>query len=401
MTLLPDAEWRRGRGLNRLVEALGAKDMLVRFVGGAVRDTLLGLAVKDIDCATRLLPEESSRRIIAAGFKAIPTGIAHGTVTALLPSGPVEVTTLRRDVTTDGRRAVVAFTDEWREDAARRDFTINALSAEPATGEIHDYFGGLADLEQGLVRFIGDPLERIAEDHLRILRLFRFHERFGRGAPDPAALAACIARANDLMALSRERIADELIKLLGGRDPHPTIQLMSDSGIFRPIIPEIDPAGIERLARLIAREQAAAVPGDPLRRLGALLPQDGTIAASIAQRLKLSKAATRRLEQSASDPGGSAHALAYRFGPEVASDILLRSDRDLEALGLDQLRGWERPRLPIGGGDLIRRGLSAGPVVAATLQAIERRWIAEDFPGPARVETIAAEEVDQALRVLR
>lgn len=401
MTLLPDAAWRRADGLDQLVEALGGKDMMVRFVGGAVRDTLLGLPVKDIDCATRLLPEESSRRIVAAGFKAIPTGIAHGTVTALLPSGPVEVTTLRRDVATDGRRAVVAFTDEWREDAARRDFTINALSADPTAGEIHDYFGGLADLDAGLVRFIGDPLQRIAEDHLRILRLFRFHERFGRGAPDPAALAACIERANDLMALSRERIADELIKLLGGQDPHPTVRLMLDNGIFRPIIPEIDGAGVQRLARLITRERAAGVPVDALRRLGALLPQDSAIAASIAQRLKLSKAATRRLEQSASGQGGSARALAYSLGPEIAGDILLRSDRSMDRLGLDQLSDWERPRLPIGGGDLIGRGLSAGPIVAATLQAIERRWIAEDFPGPDRVAAITAEEVDQALRSLR
>ena len=397
MTLLPDAEWRRGRGLNRLVEALGAKDMLVRFVGGAVRDTLLGLAVKDIDCATRLLPEESSRRIIAAGFKAIPTGIAHGTVTALLPSGPVEVTTLRRDVTTDGRRAVVAFTDEWREDAARRDFTINALSAEPATGEIHDYFGGLADLEQGLVRFIGDPLERIAEDHLRILRLFRFHERFGRGAPDAAALAACVARANDLMALSRERIADELLKLLGGRDPAATVGLMVEHGLFRPILPEVDDDGVARLERLVRREQACGVPGDPLRRLGALLPSDGAVQVAIAQRLKLSKAAARRLEAAASAAEGAPTALAYRFGAEVARDLLLRGDRPIDALGLEELEGWERPRLPIGGGDLIARGLSPGPIVAATLQAIERRWIAEGFPGADRIEAIATEELRQAM----
>ncbi|RYD82996.1 MAG: CCA tRNA nucleotidyltransferase, partial [Sphingomonadales bacterium] len=265
MTLLPDAAWRHGAGLEKLMAALGEKDAMVRFVGGAVRDTLLGLPVKDIDCATRHLPEDSSRLIKQAGFKAIPTGIAHGTVTALLPSGHVEVTTLRRDVATDGRHAVVAFTDEWREDAARRDFTINALSADPLTGEVHDYFGGLADLDQGLVRFIGDPLQRIAEDHLRILRLFRFHERFGRGAPDQAGLAACIARANDLMALSRERIADELLKLLGGKNPAATVRLMFDSGIFRPIIPEIDESGVERLERLIARESFTNLARDPLR----------------------------------------------------------------------------------------------------------------------------------------
>ena len=401
MTSLPDAAWRHNAGLDTLIAAMGGDEALVRFVGGAVRDTLLGLPVKDIDCATRLLPEESMRRIAAAGFKPIPTGIAHGTVTALLPSGPVEVTTLRRDVATDGRRATVAFTDEWREDAARRDFTINALSADPQTGTVYDYFGGLDDLAKRLVRFIGDPLQRIAEDHLRILRLFRFHERFGAGDPDPAALAACIARANDLMALSRERIADELLKLLGGENPAPTVRLMVDNGILRPIVPEVDRQGVDRLTRLTARELAAGVAGDPLRRLGALLPQDAAVTSSIARRLKLSKAAARRLEQAVSDDGATPGNLAYRFGPEVASDILLRSDRDLDELGLDQLRGWVRPRLPIGGGDLIAMGLRAGPGVAATLQAIERRWMAEQFPDNARVAAIAAEEVRQTLRAER
>ena len=401
MTTLPDAAWRHHKGLDKLMDALGGGEGLVRFVGGAVRDTLLGLPVKDIDCATRHLPEESSRRIKAAGFKAIPTGIAHGTVTALLPSGPVEVTTLRRDVATDGRHAVVAFTDEWRADAARRDFTINALSADPLTGEVHDYFGGLADLDRHLVRFIGDPLQRIAEDHLRILRLFRFHERFGAGAPDREALAACIARANDLMALSRERIADELLKLLAGRDPGSTVRLMRQSGIFAPIIPEIDTAGVDRLERLIAREKVAGVAPNPLRRLGALLPADGAVAAAIGQRLRLSKASIRRLEQGALDVDEPASALAYRFGTDVASDLLLRGDRDVAALGLEQLDGWQKPRLPISGGDLITRGLKPGPVVAATLQAIERLWIAEGFPDAERVAAITAEQVDQALRALK
>jgi len=396
MTILPDAPWRHQPGLDRLIAALDGDKGELRFVGGAVRDTMLGLPVTDVDCATRLLPEESSRRIVAAGFKAIPTGIAHGTVTALLPWGPVEVTTLRRDISTDGRHAEVAFTDEWREDAARRDFTINALSADPLTGEIHDYYGGEADLAAGLVRFIGDPLQRIAEDHLRILRLFRFHARFARGAPDSAALAACINRANDLMALSRERIADELLKLLGVADPGPTVRLMAESDIFRPIIPEIDGEGVARLERLIEREASAGVDRDPLRRLGALLPERADVALSIAQRLKLSKAASRRLEQAASGTQNAPRALAYQFGTDVAIDLLLRGPLPIPALGLDQLDGWERPRLPVGGGDLIARGLKPGPVVAATLQAIERRWIAEDFPGEERVAQIAAEEMAQA-----
>jgi len=401
MTMLPDADWRRAPDLDRLVDALGGAAGDTRFVGGAVRDTLLGLPVKDVDCATRLLPEETMRRIKAAGFKAIPTGIAHGTVTAILPSGPIEVTTLRRDVATNGRHATVAFTDEWEEDAARRDFTINALSADPTSGKVHDYHGGVGDLAAGLVRFIGDPLRRIAEDHLRILRLFRFHERFGRGAPDPASFAACVARANDLMALSRERVADELLKLLGGRDPGATVRLMAEHGLFRPIIPEIDGQGVTRLERLIARERAAGAPADPLRRLGALLPVDAAGATAIAQRLKLSKAATKRLAAAASATDDAPRALAYRFGVEVATDLLLRGKRPIETLDLTMLQGWERPRLPIGGGDLIARGLPAGPVVAATLQAIERRWIAEAFPAGDRFDALVADAMAQALRAFK
>ncbi|RVT91242.1 CCA tRNA nucleotidyltransferase [Sphingomonas crocodyli] len=398
MTILPQAEWRDMAGIDALVDALGARDGDIRFVGGAVRDTLLGIAVKDIDCATRLMPEDVSDRIKAAGFKAVPTGIAHGTITAVIPGGVVEVTTLRRDVSTDGRRATVAFTDDWREDAARRDFTINALSADPTTGEVFDYFGGVADLDARLVRFIGDPLQRIAEDHLRILRFFRFHARFGQGAPDAEGLAACAARANDLMALSRERIADELTKLLGVADPVPTVALMVDRGIFRPVVPEIDADGVARLRHLIAREAAAGIDPDPIRRLGALLPQDAETAVGIAQRLKMSKAILKRLESAMGD-SAPARALAYRLGPDVARDIVLKGDGPVDALAA--LDGWERPPLPIKGGDLVAHGLKAGPVVAGTLQAIERRWIEEDFPDASRVDQITSEELAKALRSAR
>jgi poly(A) polymerase len=330
----------------------------------------------------------------------IPTGIAHGTVTAILPSGPIEVTTLRHDVATNGRHAVVAFTDDWQADAARRDFTINAQSAEPRNGTIHDYFGGLEDLANGIVRFIGKPIERIAEDHLRILRFFRFHARFGKSAPDAAALGACMARVNDLMALSRERIADELLKLLRVADPAPTVRLMLENGIFAPILPEIARDGVERLTRLIDRERVAGAGIDPLRRFGALLPQHPSIAAGIAQRLKLSRAATRRLEQGAAGGHDAPRALAYRFGTDIATDIILRGDLpdDRLAAAVASLAEWQRPRMPIGGGDLIARGLRPGPVVAATLQAIERRWIAEDFPGRDRLDAIVDQELALALR---
>ncbi|MGI8705645.1 MAG: CCA tRNA nucleotidyltransferase, partial [Sphingomicrobium sp.] len=230
--------WRRRRGLSDLLDALGAGEGLTRYVGGAVRDALLDLTVSDVDLATRLRPEEVVERLQAAGIKAVPTGFEHGTVTAVSDGHPYEVTTLRRDVETSGRHATVAFTDDWREDAGRRDFTINALMADPATGEIFDYFGGLADLEERHVRFIGDPLKRIAEDHLRILRFFRFHARFGRGAPDEPALEACTARSNDLMALSRERIADEPLQPPAVDNPSQTVRVMPDQAILKPILPE-------------------------------------------------------------------------------------------------------------------------------------------------------------------
>ena len=286
MELRIDADrWRRKRGMARLLEALGADEGLTRYVGGAVRDDLLHLPVSDLDLATRLRPEEVVERLEAAKIRPVPTGIEHGTVTAVSSGSPYEVTTLRRDVSTDGRRATVAFTDDWEEDAARRDFTINALSADPQTGHVFDYFGGKDDLVARRVRFIGEPLERIAEDHLRILRFFRFHARFGLGEPDAEGLIACATRANDLMALSRERIADELLKLLAVEDPTATVAIMLDQGIMRPVLPEISATAVSRLAELVQAERTAGLEGAPLRRLAALLPQDPALAERIAVRL--------------------------------------------------------------------------------------------------------------------
>jgi poly(A) polymerase len=392
---LPEQAWITREGMRELLQALQAPEGETRFVGGMVRDTLLGLPVSDVDLATRLQPQEVIERLNQARIKEVPTGIAHGTVTAVLPSGPVEVTTLRRDVSTDGRRATVAFTDDWKEDAARRDFTINALSAD-ITGEIHDYFEGLADLESRRVRFIGDPLTRIAEDHLRILRFFRFHARFGVGPPDPASLNACAQRANDLMALSRERIADELIKLLAMADPSPTIALMIEQGIFRPVLPEIQTSG--RLQTLVAREQAAGVAPEPIRRLAALLPQDPELSASVGSRLRLSNKAVKRLFSAADPSGGAAdpRMLAYRIGTDEAVDRLLLSDEELSRAS--QLLGWSRPRFPLGGGDLIQMGLKPGPQVARTLQAIEAKWVEQGFPNDQAVRELARAEVDELLR---
>ncbi|HEY0626620.1 MAG TPA: CCA tRNA nucleotidyltransferase [Allosphingosinicella sp.] len=394
---LAEASWQTQRGMAELLRALSANDGETRYVGGCVRDTLLGLPVSDIDLATRLQPENVMSRLKKAGIKAVPTGIDHGTVTAMLPEGHVEITTLRRDVSTDGRRATIAYTDDWKEDAARRDFTINALSADPQSLEVHDYFGGEEDLEARRVRFIGDPLIRIAEDHLRILRFFRFHARFGAGEMDRASLEACTARANDLMALSRERIADEMLRLLQLPDPAPTVSLMIGCDIFRPVLPEIQNA--EALAALVKAEEQAGIAGDPLRRLAALLPADAELAASVATRLRLSNKAVKRIAsaaaRSAADPDDP-EVLAYMIGAEEAVDRLLLGG---SAEAAASLSGWNRPRLSVGGGDLIAMGLTPGSIVARTLQAAEREWIARGFPADEEEQrAIARAHVDQVLR---
>jgi poly(A) polymerase len=399
---LPPAPWQNRPGMAELLAALSAETGETRYVGGCVRDTLLKLEARDVDLATRLAPEEVIRRLKAAKIKAVPTGLAHGTVTAVVAGQPVEVTTLRRDVSTDGRRATIEYTDDWKKDAGRRDFTINALSADPASGTVHDYFGGLADLKQGRVRFIGEALRRIAEDHLRILRFFRFHARFGRGEADTEALQACTARANDLMALSRERIADELLKILALPDPAPTVALMAAHGIFAPVLPEIDSQGVERLRFLILREQAAAVAPDGPRRLGALLPQDPAVAVPVATRLRMSNAIRLRIGCIAA-PAETARpdALAYRVGAECAVDRILLDEQlaDAEAAAaIASLAEWKKPRLPVRGGALIARGLPAGPIVAATMQAIERDWIEQGFPDAEALEPAIAARVAQALR---
>ncbi|WP_022683257.1 CCA tRNA nucleotidyltransferase [Sphingobium bisphenolivorans] len=398
-TRLPDAPWRHRRGLDALLRALGADQSLSRFVGGAVRDGLLGLAVNDLDIATVLQPNDVMDRLQGAGIKAVPTGIDHGTVTAVIEKWPVEITTLRRDVSTDGRRATIAYTDDWQEDAARRDFTINALYADPISHEITDFFGGVADLEARRVRFIGDAATRIAEDHLRILRYFRFLARFGNDEPDPASYEACRSAANSLMALSRERIADELLKLLAVDHPLASVRLLIDGGILLPVLPEIDRSSLARLTLLVTREADASVQPSALRRLAALLPPDPSIADQVGARLKLSNKARKRLATALEGSGGasSPRALAFEIGVEGAIDrILLDPTTDVNEMKL--LDGWSPPRLPIGGGALIARGLQPGPDVAKALQMVEREWVAEGFPDGERVARIADQIVSKFQR---
>lgn len=388
---LSDADWTSREGLAALTAALGPQN--IRWVGGAVRDGLLGVAVADVDCATRLLPAEVIAACGRAGIRTVPTGIDHGTVTAVLKDGPVEVTTLRRDVATDGRRATIAFAQDWPEDAARRDFTINALYAHPETLEIADFFGGLADLEAGRVRFIGDARQRIAEDHLRILRYYRFQTRFG-AALDSEAEDACADLAHTLKGLSRERIAAELLALLALPDPHTTIERMRARGVLPVILPEACPAQIAGLARLIAAEAAQGIASDPVRRLAALLPPSPAIAETVAARLRLSKAQRARLVAAAERmPGDAAdpRALAYRLSLPLAIDRLLLTSGDAQVL-----EGWSVPVFPLKGGAIVARGIIAGPAVARVLQAVEIRWVAEGFPGAERIEELLEEELARA-----
>ncbi len=382
-----EADWMQRQDLRALIAALGADT--IRWVGGAVRDTLLGKPVHDLDAATVLEPAEVVTRLDAAKIRSVPTGIEHGTITAVLDGGHVEITTLRHDVSTDGRRATVKFADDWKDDAARRDFTINALYADVDTGEVHDYFGGLEDLAAERVRFIGDPRERIREDHLRILRYYRFQARFGCDL-DPEAEAACVELAPTLKGLSRERVGWELQNLLSVADPVETVRRMHATGVLPVVLPEVDETGIDTFAALVEGEHAAGLPPSPLRRLAAMLPADPRIASEVASRLRLSTANKKRLVKAAGRGGapGDPRALAYELGREEAMDRLLLAGIDPVAL-----EGWDIPVLPLKGGEIVACGVEAGPEVARVLRAVERRWIAEGFPDRLRVEALLVQEL--------
>lgn len=384
---LPAAEWTRRTDLAELFAAIDPEGDTARYVGGAVRDTMLGVPVNDIDVATRLEPDAIMARLTAADIRSVRTGIAHGTVTAILPGGPVEITTLRRDVSTDGRRATVAFSQSWQDDAARRDFTINALYADPRTLEVHDWHGGLADLAARHVRFIGDARERIREDYLRILRYFRFQARFGSLPADAQAEAACRDLASGMKGLSRERVGWELLTLLALPDPSATVHRMAELGVLGEVLPEADPAP---LAGLIGHERQEGVAADGLRRLAAMLPADPALAEQVAARLRLSIAQRKRLGSAAqrlAEPQPP-RALAYRLGREGAIDRLLLTGESIAPLA-----GWDIPTFPLKGGEIVATGIAKGPEVARLLRCVETRWIAESFPDRARVLQMLDEEL--------
>jgi tRNA nucleotidyltransferase/poly(A) polymerase len=398
---LPDTAWLNARSAAQILSILDCDGEEARVVGGAVRNALIGLPVGEIDIATTALPDEVVRRAEAAHLRAVPTGIEHGTVTVLSDGIPFEVTTLREDVETYGRRAKVAFGRNWRHDAERRDFTINALSVS-RDGVVHDYVGGLADLEARRVRFIGDPAARIAEDYLRILRFFRFHAAYGEGEPDAAALHACIAARDGLQSLSRERVRMELHKLLVLRRAAGAVRLMTDSGLLVTIL-----GGVPYLAsfeRMTAIEAALGEPPDAIRRLGALAVFVIEDAERLFERLRLSNAEHQRLHSMADGwwqidaglPPQAARALRYSLGPVGFSDrILLAWSRSQDGVDDSRWRDaatlaarWQPPACPIAAADLIARGVAKGPGLGAALRAAEKAWIAADFPADAG--TIAA-----------
>lgn len=367
--------WMNEAPVRALLGALADGGIAARFVGGCVRDWVLDRPISDIDIAVDKPPETVMRALEAADIKVVPTGLRHGTVTAIVRSHPFELTTLRRDVETDGRHAVVAFTDDWREDASRRDFTFNALYADRA-GTIYDYFDGQTDLKAGRVRFIGDPEQRIAEDRLRVLRFFRFHARFGKPPFHGPSFDACRRNAATVSGLSAERVAKELFRTLDAPGGADAFDAMLEAGVLDHWLPEY--TGSTKLRALMAREEKA----DALRRLAAILPVDAN-ATAIGKRLRLSTQDTVRL-QLMLDPGNAIdttnlRASLYHLGTKLFIDrVLLDAPGDWRA-ALALAGSWTPPELPIGGNDALALGLKPGPKVGALIEAVERWWMAGDF----------------------
>lgn len=399
---LPD--WFREGPARMLIDALATAGEEARPIGGAVRNWLADRPSGDIDIATTALPDAVSAIAGGLGFKVVPTGIDHGTVTVVADGVGYEVTTLRQDVETDGRRAVVRFGRDWREDAARRDFTINAMSLG-RDGEIHDYFGGRADLKAGRVRFIGEAPARIREDRLRILRFFRFHAQFGQGGADPAGLSACIAEREGLADLSRERVRAELMKILLADGAAEALQVMADAGLLDRLLGGV--AVVPTLRRLLAIEARAGIRPVAARRLGALAVLVREDADRLKARLALSNEEYRRLDGIGAgwhgiDAAGGDHApkvALFRAGPRGYLDRALvafaRSAAPIDAPEWHSLatlpQRWQAPPLPVSGDDLMGAGLREGPQMGAALAWIRQAWIEAGFPSgaSARQELIA------------
>ena len=393
--------WMTAPETAAVMAALSAAGGEARFVGGCVRDALLGRKVRDVDIATHEPPERVMNLLARAGIKAIPTGIKHGTVTAVIGAKHFEITTLRRDIETYGRHAKVEYTNDWQADAARRDFTMNALFCN-ADGIIYDPFGGLADLRTQRVRFVGDPEARIREDVLRLLRFFRFHAHYGKPPLDAAALTACRSLAPLLSTLTGERICGETLKLLSAPQPADIIDLMRETGVLAHYLPEA--TRIDRLRTLVAIEGSAPrdlVPRtDPIRRLAALLDGSAASALAVAMRLRFSNAERDRLIGLSGDPEPSPalaaparRRLIYRLGQARYRDRALiawataaadgaATDGRVNEAWIDVLRSgadWVAPRFPLKGRDAVKLGVPPGPAVGRLMATLEDWWIAGDF----------------------
>jgi poly(A) polymerase len=409
---LRDAVWLKRGEVKNLLAVLDRDGEEARVVGGAVRNELLHLAVQEVDVATTAVPDEVVRRVAAAGWKAVPTGIEHGTVTVVIGGRPFEVTTLRRDIETYGRKAKVVFGRDWTADAQRRDFTVNALSVT-ADGTIYDDVGGLADIGARHVRFIGDPAQRIAEDYLRILRFFRFHAWYGAGAPDAAGLHACIAARAGLDSLSRERVRMELLKLLLAPRAAPVLAAMAEAGLLGAVL-----GGVPLLAsfeNVVKAEAAMGATPDAVRRLGALGVLVKEDAERLAERLRLSNAEAERLNAldhwwrvSPSSGEPAARALFYHLGAQSFIDRVLvawsrsragANDHSWHALA--SLPGrWTAPAFPLKAADIMSRGIAAGPALGAALRLAEQFWIEADFPADrAELDAIADRAAREATAV--
>jgi poly(A) polymerase len=378
-----------GTAARRVMQSLMRTGQEARFIGGCVRDAFLGIQAADIDIATPLLPDEVMRRLRQDGIRVIPTGIEHGTVTALTEGASFEITTLRRDVETDGRRAVVAFTDDWLEDASRRDFTFNAMSLTPE-GELYDPFDGVRDLKGGRVRFIGQARERIAEDVLRILRFFRFHARFGQGRPDPDAVAACAAMAPLLPSLSGERVQQEVLRILAQDRMVEVWRLMIDCGVVAHTLPQAI-----NVTRLAALDRLEWLVGEthPMAHLAALLPSGLSAAADTAERLRLSNT-NRDYLLGLCAPSVDVHPdltvtsrrhALQKLGPEAYRDLLLlaaatRGTPAVELLeALAEAATWIVVPFPLKGRDLLEMGVAPGPEMGVMLASLEGWWAARDY----------------------
>jgi poly(A) polymerase len=409
--VLDDAPWLKSGLTARVLELLNGNGEEARVVGGAVRNALLKIPIGDIDIATTALPAEVTRRARAAGIKSVPTGLEHGTVTLVVDSRPFEVTTLREDTETFGRKAKVAFGRDWVLDAERRDFTINGLSVD-ADGVVHDHVGGLDDIAAKRVRFIGDPDQRIAEDYLRILRFFRIHAAYGAGEPDRAGYLACIRARAGLATLSAERVRTEMLKLMVAEGAAGAITAMADGGLLLPIFGGVAYTG--PFAAMISAERLLGLKPDPIRRLGALAVAVSEDAKRLAVRLRLTNAETKALDSMgdrwwrlAGMDEATARRGLYRLGEDRYRDRLMlawaRAGRDFASAHWRELatlpERWRAPRFPLKAADFIARGIAEGPALGHVLALAEEAWLAADFPSDQlALKTIADDTVARFTR---